>query len=148
VWQACGPGGLSVALKFIRLDSHGSTLEMRALKVMKRIRHPNLVSLFGAWERDSSLILTMELCDRSLRDRFQEALAQGLPGIPLPELLTYMRDAAHGLDALNEHRVQHCDVKPANLLLLQRGVKVADFGLVRAVDDDAAVADGMGLTVL
>src|SRR4051794_2400367 len=46
VWHAQGPGGMDVALKFIRLDAHGSALEVRSLEVMKTIRHPNLVSLF------------------------------------------------------------------------------------------------------
>ena len=101
---------------------------------MKSIRHPNLVSLFGAWHKDHWLILAMELCDRSLQDRLTEALNQNLPGIPLKELLSYMSDAANGLDALNAKQVQHRDVKPANLLLLNSGVKVADFGLVKVLE--------------
>jgi serine/threonine protein kinase len=46
VWHARGPGGLDVALKFIRLDTHVRAVELRSLDVMKSIRHPNLVSLF------------------------------------------------------------------------------------------------------
>ena len=87
VWHAHGPGGLDVALKFIRLDPHGLAPELRSLEVMKSIRHPNLVSLFGAWHKDHWLILAMELCDRTLQDRLAEALHQKLPGIPLEELL-------------------------------------------------------------
>jgi serine/threonine-protein kinase len=133
VWHARGPGGLGVALKFIRLDSRVLALESRSLEVMKSIRHPNLVSLFAAWHKDGWLILAMELCDRSLQDRLAEALDQKLPGVPLDELLGYMSDAASGLDALNAKQVQHRDVKPANLLLLDSGVKVADFGLAKAL---------------
>jgi serine/threonine protein kinase len=51
VWHAHGPGGLDVALKFIRLDAHVRAVELRSLDVMKSIRHPNLVSLFGARHR-------------------------------------------------------------------------------------------------
>ena len=75
---------------------------MRSLDDTKRIRHPNLVSRFGAWLNDDWLILAMELCDRSLLDRLSEARDKNLPGIPLKELLNYMSDAANGLDALNE----------------------------------------------
>src|SRR5713226_9238584 len=110
VWHAHGPGGLDVALKFIRIDSHVRALELRSLEVMKSIRHPNLVSLFGAWHKDNWLILAMELCDRSLQDRLTETLHQKLPGIPLRELLGYVSDAAKGLDALNDRQVQHRDV--------------------------------------
>ncbi len=134
VWQARGPGGIDVALKFIRLDASGSEVEVRSLDVMKAIRHPNLAGLFGVWRTDKVLILAMELCDRSLQDRLSEALQQNLPGIPVRELLGYMRGAAEGLDALHEKQVQHRDVKPGNLLLLQKGVKVADFGLAKMIE--------------
>ena len=40
VWHAHGPGGLDVALKFIRLDAHVFAVELRSLEVMKSIRHP------------------------------------------------------------------------------------------------------------
>ncbi len=138
VWQARGPGGIDVALKFIRLDARGSELELRSLDVMKTIRHPNLAGLFGVWRTDQLLILAMELCDRSLQDRLHEALDQNLPGIPVRELLGYLRGAAEGLDALHDKDVQHRDVKPGNLLLLQKGVKVADFGLAKMVAETAS----------
>lgn len=144
VWQALGPGDVEVALKFIRLDPHVRSLELRSLEVMKRIRHPNLVSLFGAWHKKDWLILAMELCDCSLQDRLAESLGQGLPGIPLEELLRYMSDAASGLDALNARQVQHRDVKPANLLLLDSGVKVADFGLAKALEQTVGSNSGAG----
>ncbi len=144
VWHAHGPGGLDVALKFIRLDGHVLALELRSLEVMKTIRHPNLVSLFGAWHKDNWLILAMELCDRSLQNRLAEALDKKLPGIPVMELLSYMGDAADGLDALNAKQVQHRDVKPANLLLLDSGVKVADFGLAKVLEQTEASNTGAG----
>jgi serine/threonine-protein kinase len=144
VWHAHGLGGLDVALKFIHLEAHLLAIELRSLEVMKTIRHPNLVSLFGAWHKDNWLILAMELCDRTLHDRLQEALDQKLPGIPLTELLSYMSDAANGLDALNAKQVQHRDVKPANLLLLGSGVKVADFGLAKALEQTIATNSGGG----
>jgi serine/threonine-protein kinase len=144
VWQAHGPGGLDVALKFIHLEAHLLALELRSLEVMKSIRHPNLVSLFGAWHKDNWLILAMELCDHSLQDRLREALDQKLSGIPLTELLNYMSEAANGLDALNAKQVQHRDVKPANLLLLGSGVKVADFGLAKALEQTIATNSGAG----
>jgi serine/threonine protein kinase len=144
VWHASGPGGLDVALKFIPLDARVFASERRSLEVMRSIRHPNLVSLFGAWHKDNWLILAMELCDRSLQDRLKEALDQNQPGIPVTELLGYVRDAANGLDALNAKQVQHRDVKPANLLLLNSGVKVADFGLAKALEQTVASNSGAG----
>jgi serine/threonine protein kinase len=141
VWHALGPGDLDIALKFIpNVPAH----ELRSLDAMKGIRHPNLVSIFGAWHEDNHLVLAMELCDRTLLDRLAQALGQNLSGIPLEELLAYISDAANGIDALNAKQVQHRDVKPANLLLSNGGVKVADFGLAKALEQTVASNSGAG----
>jgi serine/threonine protein kinase len=73
---------------------------------------------------------------------FSERSKQQQAGIPQNELLKYMRDAACGLDALHAKGVQHRDVKPMNLLLMQGGVKVADFGLAKVLDHTAASHTG------
>jgi hypothetical protein len=134
VWKAQAPGGFAVALKFIRLGNNASALELRSLELMKDIRHPNLLSIFGAWRREPFLIVAMELADCSLLDRLQEASEQGLPGIPLAEVLEYMREAAKGIDHLNALGIQHRDIKPHNLLLIGHSVKVADFGLAKLLE--------------
>jgi WD40 repeat protein len=144
VWRAQGPGGVAVAMKFIRHDGKAGSLELRSLAMMKEIRHGNLLSLFGVWQRDPFLILALELADRSLLDRLHEAQAQGQPGIPFPELLEYLNDVARALDFLNEPRhtqdgktglsIQHRDIKPHNLLLVGDTVKLADFGLARLLE--------------
>src|SRR5947209_2350366 len=45
VWQASGPGGFDVALKFIRLGNDAAALELHSLELMKGIRHPHLLTL-------------------------------------------------------------------------------------------------------
>lgn len=143
VWKATGPGGFAVALKFVRLAEKAGRVELHALEVVKDIRHPNLLATFGAWQQHGYLIVAMELADRTLLDRFQEATSQNLPGIPGPELLEYFTEAAKGIDFLNETRhrldgqesagIQHRDIKPQNLLLVGGSVMVADFGLARSL---------------
>jgi formylglycine-generating enzyme required for sulfatase activity len=150
VWKAHGPGGFPVALKFIRLGDQAGAVELRSLEVMRGIRHPHLLGLFGAWKKQDLLIVAMELGDRTLYQRLQEARSQGLPGIPREELLEYMREAAKGIDYLNDYRhpegpaeqagIQHKDIKPQNLLLVGGGVKVADFGLAKLLQDTVATA--------
>jgi formylglycine-generating enzyme required for sulfatase activity len=152
VWQAKGPGGFDVALKFIRMGERAGQVELRALELMKGIRHAHLLPMFGAWERAGLLIVAMELADRTLADRLSDVQAQGAAGIPMPEMLEYLREASKGLDYLNEHHhpsgtgemvgIQHKDVKPQNLLLVGGTVKVADFGLARLLEHTVITASG------
>jgi serine/threonine protein kinase len=144
VWRAQGPGGFKVAMKFIVLEGRSGRLEKRSLELMKQIQHPHLLAMFGAWEKDGTLIIAMELGRCTLLQRLNEAVRQGWLGIPPTELLEYMRDAARGIDYLNEpvHKlgdgppqgIQHRDIKPQNLLLVGSGLKVADFGLARLLE--------------
>src|SRR5205807_5704214 len=91
VWEAVGPGGFPVAMKFVHLAAKVSAAEQRALGLMKALRHPNLLALHGTWQHGDWLILAMELADGTLFDRLRHAVQeQGLPGIPLPELLRQM----------------------------------------------------------
>jgi len=142
VWKARGPGGVPVALKFIRLGDHSSSVELRSLEVMKEIRHPNLIGIFGAWQQEDLLIVGMELGDRTLQQRLKEVLHAGGRGIPREELYDQMRDAARGIDHLNSLGIQHRDIKPQNLLLVGGGVKVADFGLAKVLEDTIVVNTG------
>jgi serine/threonine protein kinase len=152
VWKAIGPGGVPVAMKFVRLDESGCAAEAHALEFMKFVSHPNLLTVFGIWDTEGFLIIGTELADRTLLQRLCEARSQGLGGIPLTELLDYMSEAAKGVDFLNEPRhtlagetgvrIIHRDIKPENLLLLGGGIKVADFGLARVLERSIASASG------
>ena len=131
VWEARGTGGFPAALKFVALEGGAGAVEGAALERVKGLRHPHLLALFGAWRTERWLVIASELADGSLADRLQDCQAEGLPGVPGPELLRHLRDCADGLDYLNGVGVQHRDVKPHNLLLVGGGVKVGDLGLVK-----------------
>src|SRR5262245_36355638 len=94
VWKAAGPGGLRVALKFVRLDDKAGAVEQRALDVIKDVRHAHLLGHFKTWQRAGYLVLATELADTSLLHR----LRQSPGGLPRDELLEYLREAAKGLD--------------------------------------------------
>ncbi|MEX2112321.1 MAG: tubulin-like doman-containing protein, partial [Pirellulales bacterium] len=147
VWSAQAPGDLAKAVKLVygHFDDARATRELKALKRIKEVRHPFLLSLERIEIIDGQLIIVTELADRSLKDRFEEAQAAGAC-IVRDELLSYLRDAADALDYMSENfSLQHLDVKPENLLLVGNRIKVADFGLVKELQDVTASMMG-GLT--
>jgi hypothetical protein len=117
------------------------------VKVLARLNHHGLVTLFDAGSDTSDLLgprlyLVMELVDGpDLRDR----LAQG----PLPPLAVAQigYDMAKALGYVHDHGVIHRDVKPANIMMFDYHndaarvrAKLTDFGI--AVMMEAPVAGG------
>lgn len=155
VWKAEAPGGMHKAIKFVfgdmdsvGGDNKGAEQEFRSLNRVKTIRHPFLLSLERIEVIDGQLLIVMELADRNLFDRFAEATDSGLQGIPRAELLRYMEEAAEALDLMNlHHQIQHLDIKPQNLFLVGRHIKVADFGLAKDLEGTRADLTG-GMTPL
>ena len=143
-WEAIAPGGVRVALKFIRLDSALAGPELRSLDVIRDIRHPHLLDVQFTLQTEDRLVVAMPLCDKSLKDRLGECQQQGRPGLPLDELLGYMSELAGAIDFLNEPRhpsadgtlvgVQHRDIKPQNVFLVGGSARLADFGLAKVLE--------------
>jgi serine/threonine protein kinase len=162
VWRALGPGDFPVAMKFIHRRDTDAAVDFgpadaddfASLELMRDVRHAHLLAFFGAWQSGGLLVLGMELAERTLLDRCEEAADQGLPGIPASELIEYLGQAGQAIDYLNAPRhvvrgrcgmaIQHCDIKPQNLLLVGDSVKVGDFGLATLLNGEGAPAkDGL-----
>jgi serine/threonine protein kinase len=144
VWKCEAPGGLHKAIKFVSPSEEGACPAAQELASLQRVislRHPFILSLDRMETCEDGLIIIMELADQNLHERFMACQAQGLPGIPRDELLSYLHEAAEALDWMSfEHGLQHLDVKPHNLFLISGHVKVADFGLVHDLGEGGVSA--------
>jgi serine/threonine protein kinase len=138
VWRAQAPGGIAKAIKIVfgYHDDERATRELTSLNRIKEVRHPFLLSLERIELVDGHLVIVTELATASMKNLFEQFRESGSAGIPRAELLTHLRDAADALDYIcQEHSLQHLDIKPENMLLVGGRVKVADFGLVKDLQD-------------
>ncbi|WP_189872005.1 Stk1 family PASTA domain-containing Ser/Thr kinase [Streptomyces bluensis] len=124
-----------LALKVMHptLAADGTFVErfIREAKSVARLSHPNVVGVFDQGTDGSYVYLAMEyVAGCTLRDVLRERGAlQPRAALDILEPVLAALGAAHRAGFV------HRDMKPENVLIGDDGrVKVADFGLVRAVD--------------
>ena len=136
VYKARQPGlDRTVALKLLpqRLAAQPGFRERftREGRMLARLNHPSIVSVFDFGELGGYFYLLMEYVDgvnlRQAMSAGRFTLAQALTVVPkICDALSY----AHGEGVL------HRDIKPENILLDTRGrVKIADFGIAKLLGD-------------
>lgn len=141
-WSAEGPGGFRAALRVVRPATGVDLDELQALLARRRLRHPNLQAVFGSWRVGTVLVLATELPDGTLWDRFRDAAAAGLPGVPRDDLIAALVETARAADYLNDGPrrgdpagsvpplgpgLGHGDIAPRTILFVGGGVKLADL---------------------
>ncbi|KAH1162432.1 hypothetical protein GLYMA_01G099600v4 [Glycine max] len=129
--------GTEVAIKEIatlRLNKKLQESLMSEIFILKRINHPNIISLHDIINQVPGKIhLVLEYCkggDLSLyiqrHGRVPEATAKH-----------FMQQLAAGLQVLRDNNLIHRDLKPQNLLLSRNDeksvLKIADFGFARSL---------------
>src|ERR1700694_5672009 len=100
----------------------------REAEVLASLNHPNIAHLYGL----EGNALVMELVD-----------GETLPcPLPVDTALDYAKQIAEALEYAHERGVIHRDLKPANVKVTPEGVvKLLDFGLAKAIEDQAVPSD-------
>ena len=117
---------------------------IREARATARLRHPAAVGVHDQGvDRDGPedrVFLVMELVDGgTLRDLLDD---QG--ELPVPLALSVLDPVLSALAAAHREGLVHRDIKPENVLIGRGGeVKVADFGLVRAVAEAGSTSDSV-----
>jgi eukaryotic-like serine/threonine-protein kinase len=102
----------------------------------------NVVTVYDIDEHAGRPFMVMEhFAGGSVADRLRSGRA-----IPRGLALRWLREAAEALDCAHRHDVVHRDVKPANLLLDERGrLAVGDFGIATVATEASVTQTGQVL---
>jgi tRNA A-37 threonylcarbamoyl transferase component Bud32 len=110
----------------------------REARVTSALQHPNIVQVvdFSVIEGGGAPYLVMEFLDGP---ELAQLMKRGGP-LPVPRIVSYVKQIASGLMAAHEKDVVHRDLKPQNIFVLKpvgqddELVKIVDFGISKVAD--------------
>ncbi|KAM6227391.1 death-associated protein kinase 1 isoform 2-T2 [Spheniscus humboldti] len=107
----------------------------REVGILKEIRHPNVIMLHDVYENKTDVILILELvAGGELFDFLAEK-----ESLTEEEATEFLKQILNGVQYLHSLQIAHFDLKPENIMLLDRNVpkpriKIIDFGLAHKID--------------
>uniref|UniRef100_H3APX9 cyclin-dependent kinase n=1 Tax=Latimeria chalumnae TaxID=7897 RepID=H3APX9_LATCH len=138
-------GQIVAIKKFVESDDDPviKKIALREIKMLKQLKHPNLVNLLEVFRRKRKLHLVFEYCDHTVLHEL-DRYPRGVPEY-LVKKITYQT-----LRAVNFCHKQSCihrDVKPENILITKHGViKLCDFGFARRLTTPDSLYEDFVLT--
>ena len=137
VWRAEDTKLLrQVAIKILpaqlAADAEWKERFLREARTVAQLNHPNIATIYGIDQQGDLLFIAMELIEGQ---SLAEVMAKG-PMIPAEAI----RVAIHVCDGLSEAHAKgiiHRDIKPDNIILSPRFVKILDFGIAKQIGGTA-----------
>jgi serine/threonine protein kinase len=130
------PVALKVLAAHLAGDPEFRERFLREARIASRLQHPSLVRVYDITELDGLPTIVMEQLPGGTLERGRLSLAEAA-------------ELADGLAYAHEQGVVHRDLKPANLLRAGDGsVKIADFGIARALEETMVTQAGTILGTL
>ncbi|HEX5968012.1 MAG TPA: Stk1 family PASTA domain-containing Ser/Thr kinase [Intrasporangium sp.] len=130
-----------VALKIMRSGLATDTVSVERFRsearAAARLSHPNVVAVYDQGEDNGDVFLAMELVHgKTLREVIHEEAP-----LTAREALAILEPVLAALRAAHTAGIIHRDVKPENVIVRTDGeIKVADFGLARAITTQTATS--------
>lgn len=115
----------------------------REARAMAKMNHDNAVSVFDVDEEHGFHYVAMEYVDGKSMQKWMDQLGR----LPIGDALHVVLRCSEALQVAHNQNMIHRDIKPDNIMLTSKGkVKVADFGLAKATDEDLSMTQsGTGL---
>ena len=137
---------IPVALKMVALALVGDENAMarfeREANILKQLKHPHIVRLYGTGKYAKTPFIVMEFVDGESLDHVLARRGR----LSWEETFLYGTHLCEALQHAHEKGIIHRDLKPANLILSRNGVlKLTDFGIAK--DTDVTALTGANSTL-
>ncbi|MCK6510476.1 SUMF1/EgtB/PvdO family nonheme iron enzyme [Myxococcota bacterium] len=140
---------IPIAIKRLKKEATGRLIDpqrfLREARTQARLVHQNIVSIRAIIEDQDEFFIIMEYIEgRDLQSLIQRS--QQTPRFSFPDTWRIFEQVLSALGYAHKEGVIHRDIKPANILVAgSLQVKLADFGLARAMQDKRLTEAGVVL---
>lgn len=130
VYEGTWNNAHQVAVKQLKKGMMDSSDFLREAKIMKDLRHPNLIQLYAVVTISEPILIITELMVNGALNKYLQTPAGQL--LSQKELIIMSEMIADGMKYLESKNYIHRDLAARNILVDGRNIcKVADFGLAR-----------------
>jgi cyclin-dependent kinase-like len=111
-------------------DEQVRKTSLREVRLLKQLRHDNIITLLEVFRRKGKLYLVFEYVEKTIL----EVIEQRPNGLDEEEVRRFMYQLLRGVEYCHSHHVIHRDIKPENILISKNGaLKLCDFGFARTM---------------
>lgn len=127
-----------VAVKILHAkygDDHDFVVRFRQeAQAAAKLSHPNIVNIYDVGYDENVHYIVMEYVRGETLKEYIEKHGH----LPINTSIQITFDIGEALENAHKNGIVHCDIKPHNILVTETGrIKVADFGIARAVNSSA-----------
>ncbi|XP_071787553.1 serine/threonine-protein kinase Nek1-like isoform X2 [Asterias amurensis] len=111
----------------------------KEVAVLRKMKHPNIVSYQDSFEELGNLYIVMDFCDGG--DLYKAI--NGRRGVLFPEdqVLDWFVQICLAIKHVHDRKILHRDIKSQNIFLTRKGiVKLGDFGIARVLNSTVELA--------
>ena len=129
VWEGLWNATTPVAIKTLKPDTSLPTDLSEEIRHLLKLRHPNLVQVYGACTKEEYVYIVMELMKQGSLLEYLRGEGRSLKH---PQRIDIATQVATGMAYLEEQNCAHCNLAARNILVGGHNIcKVADFGMAR-----------------
>lgn len=111
-------------------DEQVRKTSLREVRVLKQLKHDNVITLLEVFRRKGKLYLVFEYVEKTIL----EVLERRKNGLDENDVRRFMFQLLRGVEYCHAHNIIHRDIKPENILISKSGaLKLCDFGFARTM---------------
>lgn len=109
------------------------SLFLKEARVVARLNHPNIITVYDIGEFGGSVYIAMEYIDG---ENLADIMERRNSPLSLRAIVSIARQIAEALDYAHGHSIVHRDIKLENAMITPEGrLKILDFGVASFLDD-------------